>query len=291
MKSRFDIAKQDIQKHFSSLSTKILCLDELQAIFNKQKKFWRLPEHMGRKNFIHNLLKKTALKEVTFPFPNRQEVRYVWGEAPLLAVVASLKKRGYFTHYTAMHLHGLTDQIPTTIFLNEEQSEKSANKLNVLSQSAIDQAFKRNVRISHNVAEIEKHRICLLSGKFTNNAGVISIKMAEDGPILPVTSLERTLIDITVRPVYSGGVQEVLSAFERAKDTVQINRMLALLHKINFIYPYHQAIGFYLERAGYSAAQLKLLDKFKKEYDFYLVHGMKSSDYSSKWRLFFPKGF
>jgi hypothetical protein len=34
---------------------------------------------------------------------------------------------------------------------------------------------------------------------------------------IPVTNLERTLIDITVRPDYAGGVQNVLDAFRIAR--------------------------------------------------------------------------
>ncbi len=59
-----------------------------------------------------------------------------------------------------------------------------------------------------------------------------------------------------------------------------------------YTYPYHQAIGFYLERSGgYSQSQLDLLRQFDIQYDFYLAHQMKEMDYNEKWRLFIPKGF
>ena len=32
--------------------------------------------------------------------------------------------------------------------------------------------------------------------------------------------------------------------------------------KMNYIYPYHQAIGFYLSKAGYDKDQLELLKNF-----------------------------
>ena len=65
--------------------------------------------------------------------------------------------------------------------------------------------------------------------------------------------------------------------------------LAAMLKKLAFIYPYHQAIGFYLERAGYRSGALDLVRKIPKEFDFYLEHGLKEKDYVKEWRLFVPK--
>jgi len=65
-----------------------------------------------------------------------------------------------------------------------------------------------------------------------------------------------------------------------------------MLLKMNFAYPYHQAIGFYLDRVGgYKKSAVDLLRKFEIKYDFYLAYQMKDMSYSKEWRLFFPKGF
>jgi predicted transcriptional regulator of viral defense system len=105
------------------------------------------------------------------------------------------------------------------------------------------------------------------------------------------TNLERTLIDITVRPVYAGGVFEVAKAFALAKDRVSINRLVAMLRKLDFAYPYHQAIGYYLERADYKPSQIDLIRRLPIENDFYLMHEMGDTRYVSNWRLAVPEGF
>ena len=77
-----------------------------------------------------------------------------------------------------------------------------------------------------------------------------------------------------------------------AIERISINKLSAMLKKLNFTYPYHQAIGFYLEKAGvYSESQIKIIEKFQRKYDFYLTHQMKDVEYSEKWKLFYPKGF
>jgi len=109
---------------------------------------------------------------------------------------------------------------------------------------------------------------------------------------LMVTDVERTLIDIVVRPSYSGGIKEVLEAYRKAVGKVSINKLSAMLQKLNYTYPYHQAIGFYLQRAGvYRESQISLLKKFKFEYNFYIANQIKEPEYSKEWRLYYPKGF
>jgi hypothetical protein len=64
-----------------------------------------------------------------------------------------------------------------------------------------------------------------------------------------------------------------------------------MLRKLNYTYPFHQAIGLYMERAGYRDTQLSLLRKFPIEFDFYLDYALKEVEYDSRWRIHFPKHF
>ena len=145
--------------------------------------------------------------------------------------------------------------------------------------------------MSNNTAVWNDYKICILNGKFTNKLGVIETQLEDKAKIFS-TNVERTLIDITVRPAYSGGVFEVLNAFRLAKEKVSINKLAATLKKLDYVYPYHQAIGFYVERSQcYKESQINLLKKIPIIYDFYLAHGMKEVEYSKEWKLYYPREF
>ena len=82
----------------------------------------------------------------------------------------------------------------------------------------------------------------------------------------------------------------MLEAYTTARDRVSVNTLVATLKKLAYVYPYHQAIGFLMERAGYPPERLEPLRKLEMRFDFYLCHGVKDKAYDSRWRLFFPKG-
>jgi hypothetical protein len=283
------LPKKDITGYFDGLPQKVFKRSEIDTILSENKEFWRLRSSTTVSQFIEFLIAGTRLRRIRLEFPHRNMIRYSWGEASDYELAASLAQNSYFTHYTAVYLHELTEQVPNAIYLNSEQSRKPPSQ-DGLTQEGIDNAFKRTVRVSKTTASYRDKRICLLSGMYTGKLGVTGLNDPAGGEI-PVTNIERTLIDITVRPVYAGGVFEVLKAFKRAKGTASANKLAAMLKEINFVYPYHQAIGFYLERAGYKETAVGLFRKFDMKYDFYLVHQMKETDYSKDWRLYFPKGF
>jgi hypothetical protein len=289
-KSRFQIAKGDIVEYFERQGSKVYNINDISRILDNNRKFWRLPVSLSSEDFAKLLITYTQLKFHNFEFMSKIIQRFTWGNVSIFRIAASLEKNAYLSHYTALFLHGLTDQIPKKIYVTYEQPPKiRINK--TLSQLDIDNAFHKPLRVSNNVAKYQDNSICLLNGQFSNNLGVVTITNDTDETNI-VTDIERTLIDITVRPVYSGGIFEVLSAFRKAVNKVSINKLAARLKTLDYIYPYHQAIGFYLEKAGnYRDTQIELLKSFDIKYDFYLDHAVEEVGYSKEWKLYYPKNF
>lgn len=290
-KKKIRIAKKNVVALFEGHPTRIFARAALARLLSQNRDSWRSKKDESTGSFIKWCLKNTSLRRHDFPLPYRKEVRYTWGDVPLYELINSLKPGSYFTHYTALSLHELTDQVPKVIYLNHEQAKESVS-MGGLTQDGIHKAFKRAQRESRNRTDCEGFTICVVNGRNTGRLGVVTATGPGNAKI-EVTDLERTLIDAAVRPAYCGGVAEVLGAYRAARSRrVSINRLCAYLNRLAYIYPYHQAIGFYLERAGgYTKSQLELLHQFPIQFEFYLTHGMRQTAYDEKWKLFFPKGF
>ena len=214
---------------------------------------------------------------------------YSWKTKDEFTIIQGLKSDSYFSHYSALYLHQLSLQIPKTIYLNFEHKTVMSTSVegSLLTQEAIDKTFKGSQRKSSLIYSYLEKKIIIINGKFTNRMGVVKRKNNEQ--CFDYTDIERTLIDISVRPVYAGGIFEVLEAFKLAKSKLNVAKMADYLTKLNFIYPYHQVIGFYLEKANYSENEIEYFIKEIK-FNFYLTYDIRNKVFSEKWKLYYPKG-
>ncbi len=287
--ARPDITRY-LQNHFATSSRRVYTTTDIKSIHKSTCERWGLPSTVTLSQFTEFLLNKTELRPVYLqPEEHRSVLRYVWGEPSPYGVALSLRPKAYLSHATAVFLHALTDQMPTTIYVNHEQTAKPRPRM-PLTQERLDFAFSRPQRQSRYIFSYKKQRIVLLSGKYTNRLGVATIQGPE-GETLDATTPERTLIDIAVRPAYAGGIYQVLRAFKSAIDKISTDLLIKMLKELDYVYPYHQVIGFYMERAGYPASSFEKLRDLGLTFNFYLAHGLRNVVYESRWRLFHPKGF
>lgn len=206
-------------------------------------------------------------------------------DADIYDLAAAVSRSSYFSFYTAISIHGLTLQLPKHLYMTNER--KSLIRIsNSLQQENIDAAFSKRPRQTSNVRSILNFQLHLINGQSNNRLGVVPFR-----DCYYVTDVERTIIDSVVRPFYAGGVTQIFEAIVNAKNIIDIDKLVYYYKQMNFIYPYFQAIGFYLDRAGYDNNALAPFLKMRQVHKFYLTYNMRFTEFDPRWNLFYPRGF
>lgn len=209
-KSRFKKALPVIVSHFENSPKKVFNRAELVDLLQVMRKEWDLPEGMWVKGFIDQLVGHSIIKLINIEsngsaiYTLSELERYAYGDVSPFEVALSIRTNTHLSHSSSMFLLGLTEQIPKNIFVTFEQSLRPPNKQDNLDQKLIDRAFSNPQKEPSGFYTYLDYKITLLSSKFSKNAGVIKLSTVY-GRNLSITSIERTLIDITVRPTYAGG--------------------------------------------------------------------------------------
>lgn len=262
--------------------------DDLDNILLQKRTSWQLAKRVGIKDFVQFLTSHAYLQEIALTSSNYRTIRrFVWRNATPHQVALSRSSDAYLSHATAAFLHGLIPDQSQMVFVNREQSPKSGSLS--LTQGAINRAFSHKQRQTNLVYEYDSWKFIFLNGKNTDNLGV-EISKGLSGEPLRVTNIERTLIDIVVRPSYAGGPDTVLDCYKSVRSRIKVIGLITILKKLHHAYPYHQAIGFYMQKAGYAVRDYEKLRSLGLKYDFYLAHDLKDASYDRHWRLFYPKG-
>jgi hypothetical protein len=286
--SKITLAQRQISEYFQTNNKLVYTSLDFHSLIDSKRFEWGLPQTTSLKRIIEKWVDNGFIKAQVFKLSDGSHLLlYLYGEPSIYEIAVTLRPKSYISHYPAVFLHELTNQVPKTIYTTQELTVKR-NRNFSLTQQGIDRAFLQPQRRSHLFTTFDDYTITLLNGMHSNRAGVLLSTRYKNA--FSITNLERTLIDITVRPNYAGGSFAVLEAFRKALGQISSNKLMVTLKAIPFIYPYHQAIGFYLEKAGYSG---RLLNDFKNQpmqFNFYLDYEMKEKLYDENWKIWYPKG-
>jgi len=218
--------------------------------------------------------------------------RYLLSAASPSEVALSLRPRSYLSHASALRAHGMVGAEKLPVYVNQEQRPKLPSR-GSLTQQSIDRAFQNRARESRYAFSYQGAHLVLLAGKHSGNYRVEEMELAGSDIKLPVTDLVRTIVDVTVRPSYAAGPMGVLEAYRHALHKIDPQTLIAglveVLGALGHVYPYHQAIGYYLTKAGLPPVMLNALLDIGSTYDFYICHRIEDPVYDSTWRLHVPR--
>lgn len=212
--------------------------------------------------------------------------------AKVLEVSSILIPKSYISYFSSMYYYNLTQQLPKKLYLSIERKSNAPH--NELAQEVINKALCKEGRLPTDVLSILGYKIYLVHAKEANRVGIKRVLLFDRD--YRISTLERTLVDIVIRSEISGGIEEVVSAYKKAFELYQndifINKIIFILKKLNYIYPYHQVIGYLLSKSGFDASNIKKEFEFKN--DFFLARGavnenLNDLDYDEEFRLYIPK--
>ena len=271
--TRLILAQPAIVASFSKSPQRIYSKIQISRVLLQNRTVWQLAKHTNVEEFIEFLTEHGLVRyEFRDDKYGKEIVRYSWGKASFFELAVSFKPHAYLCHATATTLHGLAKPKSKAIYLNVEQSTKPPGN-GSLTQEAINRAFGGNQRQSNLIYACNRASVTMVSGKNTNRLGVEDI-LGPNSEKLQVTNLERTLIDIVVRPAYSGGISQILKTYRAAKDRISVDRLLKIFNQLNYVYPYHQPIGFLMQKTGYPGNEYSKLRELGLIYDFFLDHAI-----------------
>ncbi|MCC5847045.1 MAG: hypothetical protein JJU29_03045 [Verrucomicrobia bacterium] len=200
---------------------------------------------------------------------------------------------GHFCHYTSVVYHGLTNQVPNRVYIRKRDVGSNRSRPDRLSDLQIRTQFLKPHRRSGDTENLGGGTIVFIAGRLHDEIGVVSVPSDDSG--FPqgsrITNLERCLIDAVVAPHYNGGITTLPGLFEEAVEQLDILKLIEHYRELDFLYPYHQTLGFFLDHSGQEESAARWREHFPPTNRFFVDKDAKSSwPYDPKWQVHYPRG-
>lgn len=166
------------------------------------------------------------------------------------------------SHFTAFHIHELTDQLPLKVFISvpTDVPLPALSHGNILKYDNTQYKYIR-VRPSH------------FFGFMHISRGITKIT---------VTDLERTLLDGLIHPQYCGGIREVIHAF----TIKEFDAVLLVEYAKKLGNTLCKRLGWVLEHTGYTGILLDVLERIPSKGFIKLnASGIDIGPYNKRWMI------
>lgn len=160
-------------------------------------------------------------------------------------VAMALVSPAAISHWSALHYHGLTEQVPRQVFVLTTAGAS-------VPQS---RSLKHGGRRSGIQAGEAAYRFVRVKPERFFGTQQVWVGEAR----VTVTDPERTLLDGLMKPQYCGDFAEVLHAFEARGSGLDVDRIIGYALRLDATTP--KRLGWVLERQGIRAARLGPLAK------------------------------
>lgn len=182
---------------------------------------------------------------------------------------------------TSLNIQGLSKYRNNFIFISKERTSRVEFDLKTLSQESIDNAFKKQARRTKALDQLNEYTIVLLETNYTNKYEIIDFDTYE------ISSVNRTFVGIISNIQYFQSPEVVIDLFKNIKDNLDIEKIYNVIEKFDFVYPYYQLAGYYLEEIGYAKDELDKFYSKKTELKFYTQKAKSYYHFNEYWNIYF----
>lgn len=156
----------------------------------------------------------------------------------------ALTSPAVISHWSAMHYHGLTEQVPRTVFVLTT-TETFAPRMRTAGTTPRRAEYLAGDTM-YRFIRVHPDRLFGTDEVWVHDARIV------------ITDLERTLLDGLARPRHCGDFAEVLHAFEVAMDRVDVERIATYAMRLGTASA--KRLGWILAYCGCTSPEVDLLE-------------------------------
>jgi predicted transcriptional regulator of viral defense system len=185
-------------------------------------------------------------------------------------IAMALVEPAAISHWSALHYHGLTEQLPRRVFLLTT-TETSIPRIRGEKAKDVQKGYIA-VGIIFQFVRVKPERFFGTEKVWIDEARVT------------ITDPERTLLDGLTMPGYCGDFAEVLHAFEVSGNALDLDRIIPYALKLDAAVA--KRLGWVLERQGIEPSMLEPLTTLPiKGYRMLDASGPRKGPYNHRWMV------
>lgn len=183
-------------------------------------------------------------------------------------IAMALTTPAAISHWSALHFHGMTEQIPRTVFITTVREQEKKNGKNIQNRSHTEKING----IKYSIFAVKAERFFGTKKYWVGETRV------------NITDPERTLIDGLITPKYFGGWAEVYTAFINHFSDISLDRIIEYALRLDAAVA--KRLGWILERQKVDDTILQpLIDLPINGYRPLDPHGPRKGHCDKKWHI------
>lgn len=218
--------------------------------------------HLSNTGWLTRL--KRGLYVISTSFPGMTPVHE-------FEIAMALVQPSAISHWSALHFHGMTEQIPRKVYITTTQTVPISRAVRIRNKS--QRSFSREINgILYEFIKIKPERFFGFKDFWVGEVKIT------------ITDPERTLIDGLISPKYFGGWAEIYSAFESYAPSLDFDKIIDYSLRLDAVIA--KRLGWIMEKVGVEELILRRLEAVAiKGYRVLDSSGPRKGTCNKRWMI------